>query len=196
MEKKKRNVKIIIFIVIAILFLNIGLKEDILKGIGWLPNHLGFILPLIKKILCFIVVILSCIILIMNIKFENKKSKIIEIITAILCFFVLSMSIAKFIIIYKEDKSYIDYPSEMLIYEYNGKEYYSYVEKVDVEKEEESLFKQKIQYKFYLSDENAKRTRIVYIVIDRKYNLFKNEWNREHWEYYKDEEIEYNNSST
>ena len=190
MEKRKRNVKIVIFTVIAILFFYIGLKEDILKSL-WITNNLGIILSLIKKILCFIVMILSCIILIMNIKPESKKSKILEIITAILCFCVISISIVKFIVIYKEQKSYIDYPSEILRYEHNGKEYYSHVEKVDIEKEEESIFKQKVYYKFYLSDENANRT--IYIYIDRKYDLLKNEWNREHWEYYKDEEVEYNN---
>lgn len=190
MEKRKRNAKIVIFIVIAILFFYIGLKEDILKSL-WITDHLGVILSSIKKILCFIVVILSCIILIMNIIVESKKSKIFEIITAILCFIVISISIVKFIVIYNEQKYYIDYPSEILKYEYNGKVYNSHIEKVDIEKKEESIFRQKVYYKFYLSDENANRT--IYIYIDRKYDFLKNEWNREHWEYYKDEEVEYNN---
>lgn len=190
MEKRKENFKMVIFIVITILFFYIGLKEDIFDNL-WGTNRIGTILSLIKKTLSFVITVLSSILLIINIKFKSKKSTIIEIIIAVLCLIVISISSAKIIYKYNYEKGFIDYPTEILRYEYNGKEYNSHIEKIEIEKKEESIFRQKVYYKFYLSDENANRT--IYIYIDSKYDLKTGGWSREHWEYYKDEEIEYNN---
>lgn len=190
MEKWKKNIKIGIFIMIGILFFYVGLKEDIFDNL-WGINKIGTILSLIKKALSFVITVLSSIIVIINIKFKSKKSTIIEIIIAVLCLIVISISSAKIIYKYNYEKGFIDYPTEILKYEYDGKEYNLHIDNIEIEKKEENIFKTKTYYKMYLSDENLKR--IIYICIDRKYDLKRNEWHREHWEHYKDEEIEYNN---
>ena len=190
MEKWKKNIKTGIFIMLGILFFYIGLKEDVLDNM-WGINKIGIILSLIKKALSFVIAVLSCIILTINMKSKSKKSTIIEIIIVILCLIVISISSAKIIYKYNHEKGFIDYPTEILKYECDGKEYNLHIDNIEIEKKEENIFKTKTYYKMYLSDEKFKK--IIYICIDAKYDLKRNEWHREHWEYYKDEEISANN---
>ena len=117
-----------------------------------------------------------------------KKKKYINIIIVILILIGIGILTMKYIYKYNSGKYYIDYPTEILTYNYDGKQYFSDFDEIEIEKKEESIFYTKTQYKFYLSDEYRKR--IVYVYIVRKYNLKKLDWETEHWEYYKDEEIE------
>lgn len=182
MNKYKKIFKYIILIIIGILFLYIGLNEDYIK-----VQKMQIILSLIKKIISCIVVIVSIIILIIDYKQIIKKSKIMEIILALLCSVVILISFEQVLYEYNIGKNFIDYPTEVLKYEHEGIEYKLEIENIDIEKEEENTFYKKTNYKMSLNSRIINR--IVYICIERKFNLKKLKWETINREYYKDEEL-------
>ncbi len=187
MEKCKNYLKYIILIIVGVVFFLIGLNEDLINA-----YEFHIILSLIKKIASFLVSILVCIVLFIDFKNIKRKNKIIELFIVLLCLIVISISFSQLINNYENNKGFIDYPAELLKYEYEGVKYKLEIDNIEVEKKEEGLFKEKTNYKISLTSKNI--TRIVYICIERKYNLRKLEWETIKREYYKNEEIIINNN--
>ena len=186
MKKYKNICEIIIYIIIIVVFLCIGIKENVLDTVNN-QYKLEILLSLITKILSFVVSILAFIAIIMKKIFHSKK-KFINIIIFVLSLIIICISIVKIINKYNSGKYFIDYPTEILNYNYDNEQFSSSIDKIEIEKKTEKIFTTKTYYKIYLSDEKNKR--VVYICIDRKYHFKNFEWRTEHWEYYKDNEIE------
>ena len=111
-----------------------------------------------------------------------KLNKIIIIIVLIVTYFITHQ-----ILLYFSAFGFIDYPTEILDYEIDGKSYHSHIEDIKIVKKEHTLGKKILYLEIYLIDEKCKRT--DYIFLYHKY-IGNGIWFLEDWHHYKEEEIQ------